>query len=153
MIRRPPRSTPLYSSAASDVYKRQKGVTGKIGSTFDMRGTLTGEIAVGYTRRTYEDPRLDQLTGLIGNASLIWTANALTTVKLSAASTGGESASAGVSGVLYRDVGLQVDHSFRRWLIGTMKVGFGVDDYIGGTFNPSLGGPPVCDCVVATPGG
>src|SRR5450759_236322 len=25
MIRRPPRSTPLYSSAASDVYKRQAG--------------------------------------------------------------------------------------------------------------------------------
>ena len=24
MIRRPPRSTPLYSSAASDVYKRQR---------------------------------------------------------------------------------------------------------------------------------
>ena len=29
MIRRPPRSTPLYSSAASDVYKRQK-LTNKI---------------------------------------------------------------------------------------------------------------------------
>ena len=30
MIRRPPRSTPLYSSAASDVYKRQrKDVTAK----------------------------------------------------------------------------------------------------------------------------
>src|SRR5450759_5324274 len=27
MIRRPPRSTPLYSSAASDVYKRQPGCT------------------------------------------------------------------------------------------------------------------------------
>src|SRR5674476_878119 len=26
MIRRPPRSTPLYSSAASDVYKRQRWV-------------------------------------------------------------------------------------------------------------------------------
>src|SRR5660398_324287 len=26
MIRRPPRSTPLYSSAASDVYKRQLGL-------------------------------------------------------------------------------------------------------------------------------
>src|SRR5660398_242857 len=26
MIRRPPRSTPLYSSAASDVYKRQEGI-------------------------------------------------------------------------------------------------------------------------------
>src|SRR5660397_21661 len=28
MIRRPPRSTPLYSSAASDVYKRQKLASG-----------------------------------------------------------------------------------------------------------------------------
>ena len=30
MIRRPPRSTPLYSSAASDVYKRQT-VNGTVG--------------------------------------------------------------------------------------------------------------------------
>src|SRR5674476_1693193 len=29
MIRRPPRSTPLYSSAASDVYKRQVQQAGK----------------------------------------------------------------------------------------------------------------------------
>src|SRR5674476_1662938 len=29
MIRRPPRSTPLYSSAASDVYKRQLYMNGK----------------------------------------------------------------------------------------------------------------------------
>jgi hypothetical protein len=36
-----------------------------------------------------------------------------------------------VSGVLYRDVGLQVDHSFRYWLIGSLKLGFGVDDYVG----------------------
>src|SRR5665647_3031675 len=30
MIRRPPRSTPLYSSAASDVYKRQDSVLMKL---------------------------------------------------------------------------------------------------------------------------
>ena len=30
MIRQPPRSTPLYSSAASDVYKRQVLCNGKI---------------------------------------------------------------------------------------------------------------------------
>src|SRR5665647_3790498 len=30
MIRRPPRSTPLYSSAASDVYKRQVAVMGTL---------------------------------------------------------------------------------------------------------------------------
>ena len=42
----------------------------------------------------------DKLAGLIGDASLIWTANALTTVKLTAKSTVGESTIPGVSGVL-----------------------------------------------------
>src|SRR5674476_649133 len=36
MRRRPPRSTPLYSSAASDVYKRQKG-DGVAGTRTDQR--------------------------------------------------------------------------------------------------------------------
>ena len=36
-----------------------------------------------------------------------------------------------MSGTLRRDVGLQVDHAFRRWLIGTVKVGYGQDDYVG----------------------
>jgi hypothetical protein len=111
--------------------RNSKGVTGKLGTTFDLRGTLTGEVALGYTQRSYDDPRLDKIAGLIGNASLIWTANALTTVKLSANSNVGESTVAGVSGVLYRDVGLQIDHSFRRWLIGSVKLGFGLDGYVG----------------------
>ena len=61
----------------------------------------------------------------------MWTASALTTVKLTGASTVGELTEPGVSGVLYRDVGLQVDHAFRRWLIGSVKIGFGFDDYVG----------------------
>jgi hypothetical protein len=36
-----------------------------------------------------------------------------------------------VSGVLRRDFGTQVDHSFRRWLIGTVKFEYGLDDYVG----------------------
>jgi len=113
-------------------YQRDsKGLTGKGGSTFELSHLLTGEIALGYTRRVYEDPRLQNVEGLVGDASLIWTANALTTVKLSGSSSVGESTQPGVSGVLYRDAGLQVDHAFRRWLIGTVKVGFGLDDYVG----------------------
>ena len=37
MMRRPPRSTPLYSSAASDVYKRQGSVTNALGYTYELR--------------------------------------------------------------------------------------------------------------------
>ena len=119
---------------AADIYgyeRDSKGITGTVGSTFELTHLLTGEIGIGYTQRTYEDPRLEKITGLVGDASLIWTANALTTVKLSGKSSVGESTIPGVSGVLYRDVGLQVDHSFRRWLIGSLKLGFGVDDYVG----------------------
>src|SRR5660398_297913 len=43
MIRRPPRSTPLYSSAASDVYKRQ-GVLGKNGSGTASHFGLTDKV-------------------------------------------------------------------------------------------------------------
>ena len=107
------------------------GVTGKAGTTFELRGSLTGEIALGYTQRDYQDARLQDVGGLIGNASLVWTASALTTLKLSGTTTVSESTVPGVSGALTRDVGLQVDHSFRRWLIGTVKFGYGNDDYVG----------------------
>lgn len=131
--------------------RNSKGLTGKVGSTFELSRLLVGEVAVGYTRRTYEDPRLNNISGLIGNASLVWTVDALTNVKLSAASTVGESTIAGVSGVLYRDAGLQVDHSFRRWLIGSVKLGFGLDTYKGA--DGITGFDPICNCVVTSPGG
>ena len=113
-------------------YQRDSnGITGKAGTTFKLRGTLTGEIALGYTTRNYQDPRLSEIAGFVGDASLIWTASALTTAKLTGTSTVGESTIPGVSGVLYRDIGLQVDHAFRRWLIGTVKLGYGNDNYSG----------------------
>lgn len=127
------------------------GVTGKVGSTFELARRLTGEIAVGYTRRKYEDARFDNLDALIGNASLIWTASALTTVKLSASSVVGESTIPGVSAILSRDIGLQIDHSLRRWLIATAKFGFGVDSYKGGT-DTLTGSAAICGCVISTPG-
>lgn len=113
-------------------YRRNSnGRTGNVGATFELTRLLTGEASIGYTQRTYDDPRLDKIGGLIGNASLLWSANALTTVKFTAATTVGESTVPGVSGTLYRDAGLQVDHSFRRWLIGSLKLGIGQDDYVG----------------------
>ena len=116
---------------SSGFARNSNGVTVKVGTTVLLARELTGEIALGYTRRNYEDARLEPLSGLIGDASLIWTATPLTTVKFTGTSSAGESTVAGVSGVLYRDVGLQIDHAFRRWLIGTIKLGFGLDDYVG----------------------
>ena len=115
----------------SGYQRNSKGWTALVGSTFELSRLLTGETGIGYTERKYDDPRLDKLSGVVGNASLIWTASALTTVQFNAKSAVQESAVAGVSGVLSRDFGLQFDHAFRRWLIGSVKAGYGNDDYKG----------------------
>ncbi len=70
------------------------------------------------------------MNGVVADASLIWDATGLTTVTLTATSRAEETVLAGVSGALRRDVGVQVDHALRRWLIWTVRAGYGFDDYV-----------------------
>jgi len=107
------------------------GTSLKAGATVDLFGTLTGAMAVGYLDRTYQDPSLPKVSGLIADGLLIWQATALTTAKLTATSLVSESTVPGVSGELSRDVAVEVDHAFRRWLVGTLQVGYGQDNYVG----------------------
>jgi len=81
--------------------------------------------------RKYEDPQLKDLKGIIADASLIWSATALTKATFTARTTVYESTDPDVSGILGRDFAIQLDHSFRDWLIGTLKFGYGIDDYVG----------------------
>ena len=80
--------------------------------------TLTGEISVGYLTQTFEDPRLQKVGGLAVDGALVWTATALTTARLLASTTINESPLSGVSGTFTRQIGVHVEHAFRRWLIG-----------------------------------
>ena len=107
------------------------GVNAKIGTTFEFTRKLTGEIAVGYLTRDYKDPGLTGIGGLTTDASLIFAATALTTFTATAKSTVNEVVLPGVSGDFSRDYALQIDHSFRLWLIGTAQIGYGTDDYVG----------------------
>jgi len=133
--------------------RNSKGVTGKVGTTFELSRLLTGEVSLGYTHRDYADARFGSVGGLIGDASLIWDADALNTVKLTASSTVEESSVAGVSGVFYRNVAVQYDHAYRRWLIGSLKLGLGVDTYKGGSTSSSTTTiSSICGCVITVPG-
>lgn len=107
------------------------GEYAKVGTTFEITRKLTGEVAVGYLTRQYEDPGLNGIGGLMYDASLVYFMTPLTTVTATAKSSVNEVIVAGVSGNLSRDLGLQIDHAFRRWLIGTAKFGYGTDDYVG----------------------
>jgi hypothetical protein len=107
------------------------GWYGKVGTTFEYSQKLIGEIAVGYLTRRYQDPTLQPLGGVTFDAGLTWLASGLTTVKLTAKTSVDESRVADVSGVFTREVALQVDHAFRRWLIGTGKLARALDTYQG----------------------
>ena len=116
---------------AAGVHRNSQGVSGKLGSTFDFSQRLTGEVSGGYIRRHYDDPQLPSFGAYLIDASLIWTMSALTTVRFTAVTTVSESTLAGVSGVLTREYTGQIDHAFRRWLIGTLRFTRGMDDYVG----------------------
>jgi hypothetical protein len=106
-------------------------ITPRVGTTFAFAGKLIGEVSVGYLTREFKDPALQDLSGVVADASLVYAATGLTTATLTASSRGEEIVVAGASGALRRDVGLQIDHAFRRWLIGTLRFGYGHDDYVG----------------------
>jgi hypothetical protein len=107
------------------------GFTVKAGSTFSLYRLLTGEIAVGYIERDYADPRLQPLRGPSIDASLIYALSALTNVKLTASTVASETTVPGTAGVFTRNAGIEVEHAFRRWLIGVVKFNYGLDDYVG----------------------
>jgi hypothetical protein len=107
------------------------GRTFRVGTTFQLTGKLTGEMSLGDTQREYKDPSLPNVSGIVYDASLIYAATPLTTMKLTAVSTTGELILPGASGVLRRDFGIEVDHDFRRWLTGVVKFGYGADTYFG----------------------
>jgi hypothetical protein len=101
----------------------------KAGTTFEFTRLITGEVSIGYTARRYSDPRLNNLTGLLTAASLVWTATPLTTVRVFATTSIDETTVPGVSGVLTRNYTAQVDHDFRRWLTAIGRFTFGTQEY------------------------
>jgi hypothetical protein len=122
----------LYDDAAFTTPNRDSdGRTIKGGVALEFTRKLTGEAAFGHVERKYQDPTLPKISGLIYDGLLIWTATPLSTVRLDLKSTVEEVVLPGVSGALKRDASVQVDHAFRRWLIGSLKFGFGQDDYVG----------------------
>jgi hypothetical protein len=113
------------------VQRSSDGTIGKVGTSFELSPKLLGEASVGYLMRTYQDPTLPDLLAPTVDAALIWSATPLTNMKLRLATVADETTVPDVSGVLRYDATLQVDHAFRRWLISTVRLGYGIDRYEG----------------------
>ncbi len=102
----------------SDFRRSSTGIGARVGSTFEVTRLFTGEASVGYQQRQYDDPRLKELRGLVGDASLIWAVTPLTTVTLRGATDLADTTVAGVSGSINSRAGLEVQHALRRnWTV------------------------------------
>ena len=120
-------------------YQRDStGGYAKAGTSFEISRILTGDVSIGYAGRTYVDPRLPRLQGLLTTASLVWSASALTTVKLFTDTQIAETTLPASSGIMVRTYAVEVDHDFRRWLTGIGKLSYGTYDYQGTDRNDEL---------------
>jgi hypothetical protein len=116
----------------SSGYRRSsRGLTGRVGSTFEISRQLTGEISGGYQDRDYDDTRLKNLRGFVGDAAILWSPTPLTTVTLRGTSELGDTTIAGSSGTTARRVTLEIAHALRRNLIVTGFSTLGRTEYDG----------------------
>jgi hypothetical protein len=115
------------------IMRDSNGYTLRAGFTFGRKEWLFGEISAGLAHRSYADPILRDVTGPVFDGQLTWLATGLTTVRLNATSGIDETSFLDASGVMRHDVRLTVDHTFRRWLIGSFGAGWLREDYEGTT--------------------
>lgn len=109
------------------------GTGGRVGTSFELTRTLTGEVSAGPEVRRYEDDQLKELRGIVGDASLIWNASALTTVTLRGASSLDETTVTNSNGVVSRRASLEINHALFRDLTISAVGSFNRSDYRGTT--------------------
>jgi hypothetical protein len=109
------------------------GLAARAGIAFALPGTLTGDASIGYVIRRFDDPALEPVGAWTLDATLAWQADAATSVVLVARSAVAETAIPGVSSVVTRDVVVQGTHQFLPWLAGTLRFGYGQDQFAGTT--------------------
>ena len=90
------------------------GLTGRAGATVDLVGSLSGEVAAGYSNRSFNDTGLKDLSGPVADASLIWSISPLTAMRLRARSELQDTVTAASSGIFARSLTLDVEHALLR---------------------------------------
>ncbi|HSP25909.1 MAG TPA: outer membrane beta-barrel protein [Saliniramus sp.] len=118
---------------ADGLRRSSRGLTGRVGTTFELTRTLVGEASVGYQNRRYDDAGLRRLNGIVADASLEWSLSPVTTLNLSGASRLGETTVAGASGARTQRIALDIRHDLRRHFTITGGLAYENTTYGGAT--------------------
>ncbi|HEY8618275.1 outer membrane beta-barrel protein [Phenylobacterium sp.] len=114
---------------ATAVNRDSDGVQVLGGANFELGSLSRGEVAVGYLKQKFEDPRLRTVDGFGARAQVEWFPTPLTTVTASGSRTIEDSSVPGSGAYLSSNLGLQVDHELLRNVIISGRASYGEDKY------------------------
>ena len=119
-----------------DAYGYQADSTGVYvlaGVTLSFSQMLSGELALGYGERTYQDPRLPHAQAPLVDASLIWAATPLTTLTIKATTALNDAILQGASADINHAYSIDIAHALtRQWLLGLTGT-YSTDSFVGST--------------------
>ena len=95
-----------------------------IGLDFDATGLITGDAAIGYRHRVYDDPGLEDIGGVTGWLSLQWNITPLMTIYSKVTQDIGETTLKDVSGYNITTVNLGIEHELLRSLLLKLDGGY-----------------------------
>ena len=99
---------------SSGVQRDSDGVGVLAGASLGLARQVTGEVSAGIQHRSYVDRTLRDIDAPLVNATLVWSATPLTTVRFNAATGVTETTIPGSSGVLTEVATLEVQHDLLR---------------------------------------
>lgn len=107
----------------------------RAGLEFDRGEKLTGEVAAGFIRESFDDDRLASITGPSVNANLRWSPERGTTVALTGTTSVDSTTTEGESGSLLYTGRLSLERQIRVNLTANAALGLDVRDYSGTSDN------------------
>lgn len=87
--------------------------SGRVGVAFDRGPLVTGEVSVGTTSETFDDPTLSAIQALTFDGNLVWSPTKLTTVTFDGSTTLNPSVDPASSGSVVHDGSVEVAYAWR----------------------------------------
>ncbi|MBZ0217752.1 MAG: outer membrane beta-barrel protein, partial [Fimbriimonadaceae bacterium] len=123
-------NTPIDSNG---FLRGSDGYALSIGTDINLGAFLRGSVSVGHQVQKPDDPRFEDISGLIYDAELTWSITPLTSIMLRAGTSFDETISAGSSGSIRRTVGISVSHALRQNLLVTASLNGSRNEFEGST--------------------
>ncbi|MGD9965196.1 MAG: outer membrane beta-barrel protein [Hyphomonadaceae bacterium] len=113
------------------VNRDSEGYEALVGANFDLTRLIRGEIGVGYLSQTYDDPTVDETSGLAVRANVEWFPDELVTVSFGASREVADAGAFGASSYVANNASFAIDYEWRRNVVLGFNVGYSFDEYEG----------------------